>query len=108
MLVFAYEVADRESDTDGVGVEADSLSGGTIEDTSDNPAELDHDGLSADSNHKVDGVKPALASTGGTAVDGTMLTLTYDEPLDGSSTPAMRATSRCRGAITRGQSPVFR
>ena len=29
-LVFEYEVADGESDTDGVGVEADSLSGGTI------------------------------------------------------------------------------
>ena len=87
-LVFAYEVADGESDSAGVGVEADSLSGGTIEDTSDNPAELDHDGLAADSNHKVDAVKPALASTGGAVMDGTTLTLTYDEPLDGSSTPA--------------------
>ena len=86
-LVFAYEVADGDSDTDGVGVEADSLSGGTIEDTSDNPAALDHDGLAADSGHKVDGVKPALASTGGAVVNGTTLTLTYDEPLDRSSTP---------------------
>ena len=86
-LVFAYEVADGESDTDGVGVEADSLSGGTIEDTSDNPAELDHDGLSADSNHKVDGVKPGLTASGGAVVNGTTLTLTYSEPLSGSSTP---------------------
>ena len=86
-LVFAYEVADGDSDTDGVGVEADSLSGGTIEDTSDNPAELDHDGLAADPNHKVDGVKPRLEATGGAVVDGTTLTLTYDEPLDRSSTP---------------------
>ena len=31
-LVFAYEVAGGESDTDGVGVEANSLSGGTISD----------------------------------------------------------------------------
>ena len=87
-LVFAYEVAEAESDTDGVGVEADSLSGGTIEDTSDNPAELDHDGLVADSGHKVDGVRPALASTGGAVVNGTVLTLTFDEALDGGSTPA--------------------
>ena len=88
-LVFAYEVADRDSDTDGVGVEADSLSlnGGTIRDTSDNNAELDHDGLAANADHKVDGVKPALASTGGAVVNGTTLTLTYDEPLDGSSKP---------------------
>ena len=86
-LVFAYEVADGESDTDGVGVEADSLSGGTIRDEARNNAELDHDGLAADSGHKVDAVKPELAASGGAVVDGTTLTLTYDEPLDRSSTP---------------------
>ena len=86
-LVFAYEVADGESDTDGVGIEADSLTGGTIRDGSNNDAVLDHDGLAADSGHKVDGVKPEVAATGGAVVDGTRLTLTYDEALDGSSTP---------------------
>ncbi len=86
-LVFAYEVADGDSDTGGVGVEGDSLSGGTIRDAAPNNAELDHDGLSADSSHKVDGVKPRLASTGGAVVNATSLTLTYDEPLDRSSTP---------------------
>ena len=86
-LVFEYEVADRESDTDGVGVEADSLSGGTIRDEARNNAELDHDGVAADSGHKVDGVKPELAASGGAVVDGTTLTLTYSEPLGGSSTP---------------------
>ena len=87
-LVFAYEVADGESDTDGVGVEADSLSGGTIRDEARNNAELDHDGLAADSGHKVDAVKPQLAATGGVVVDGATLTLTYGELLDGSSTLA--------------------
>ena len=86
-LVFTYQVSDGESDTDGVGVEADSLSGGTIRDGSDNDAVLDHDGLAADGGHKVDAVKPALAASGGAVVDGTRLTLTWDEPLDGSSTP---------------------
>ena len=86
-LVFEYEVADGESDTDGVGVEADSLSGGTIRDEARNNAELDHDGVAADSGHKVDGVKPELAASGGAVVDGTTLTLTYSEPLGGSSTP---------------------
>ena len=37
--------------------------------------------------HKVDAVKPELAASGGAVVDGTTLTLTYDEPLDRSSTP---------------------
>ena len=86
-LVFAYEVADGESDTDGVGVEEDSLSGGTIRDEARNSAKLDHEGLAADSGHKVDGVKPELAASGGAVANGTTLTLTYDEPLDRSSTP---------------------
>ena len=86
-LVFTYQVAGGESDTDGVGVEADSLSGGTIADEAGNDAELDHDGLAADLGHKVDGVKPALAASGGAVVDGTTLRLTYDEPLDGSPRP---------------------
>ena len=86
-LVFEYEVAEGESDIDGVGVEADSLSGGTIRDGSDNDAVLDHDGLGADAGHKVDGVRPELAASGGAVVDGTRLTLTWDEPLDGSSRP---------------------
>ena len=88
VLVFGYEVAEGESDTDGVGVEEDSLSGGTIRDEARNNAELDHDGLAADSGHKVDGVKPRLTATGGAVVNGTTLTLTFDEPLDGNSTPA--------------------
>ena len=64
-LVFVYKVADGESDTDGMGIEADSLSGGTIRDEARNNAELDHDGLAADSGHKVDGVRPVLLSGGG-------------------------------------------
>ena len=86
-LVFAYKVADGESDTDGMGIEADSLSGGSIRDEARNNAELDHDGLAADSGHKVDGVRPRLAASGGAVVDGTRLTLTYDEALDGGSRP---------------------
>ena len=38
-LVFAYTVADGESDTDGMGIEADSLSGGTIRDEARNNAD---------------------------------------------------------------------
>ena len=86
-LVFAYEVADGESDTDGVGVEADSLSGGTIRDEARNNAELDHDGVAADAGHQVDGVRPRLAASGEAVVNGTTLTLTYDEALDIGSAP---------------------
>ena len=87
-LVFEYEVADGESDTDGVGVEADSLSGGTIRDGAGHNAALEQEAVTPQAGHKVDGVKPELAASGGAVVDGTTLTLTYDEALDGSSTPA--------------------
>ena len=84
-LVFAYEVADGESDTDGVGIEDDSLSGGTIRDEVRNNAELDHEAVAAQAGHKVDGVRPSLLSA---AVDGSSLALTYGEALDGGSRPA--------------------
>ena len=86
-LVFGYTVVAGESDTDGVGVEADSLSGGTIRDGAGHNAVRDHEAVAPQAGHKVDAVKPELAATGGAAVNGTTLTLTYDEPLDGSSTP---------------------
>ena len=86
-LVFVYEVDERDEDTDGVSIEADSLSGGTIRDGSNNNAVLNHDGLAANSGHKVDAVKPQLAATGGAVVNGRTLTLTYDEALDGGSRP---------------------
>ena len=86
-LVFEYEVAEGESDTDGVGVEADGLSGGTIQDEARNNAELDHDGVAADAGHQVDGVRPRLAVSGGAVVNGTTLRLTYDEALDIGSAP---------------------
>ena len=88
-LLFSYTVADGEIDADGVSIEADSLSrnGGTIQDEADNDAVMDHEALAADSSHKVDGVKPELAVTDGAVVDGATLTLTYNETLDGSSTP---------------------
>ena len=87
--VFVYVVADGESDTDGVSVEAGrlTLNGGTIRDGSNNNAVLDHDGLAPNSGHKVDGAGPDLAETGGAVVNGTTLTLTYDEALDGGSRP---------------------
>ena len=86
-LVFAYEVADGDEDTDGVSIEAGriALNGGTIKDEADNPAELAHEALSAQAGHKVDGVRPAFVSA---AVDGSSLALTYGEVLDNDPKPA--------------------
>ena len=86
-LVFGYEVADGREDTDGVSIEAGriTLNGGTIKDEADNPAELAHEAVAAQAGHKVDGVRPVFVSA---AVDGSSLTLTYGETLDGGSRPA--------------------
>ena len=85
-LVFVYEVAEGDEDSDGVSIEAGriALNGGMIEDEADNDAVLDHDRLAPNSGHKVDGVRPELSSA---AVDGSSLTLTYGEALDGGSRP---------------------
>ncbi len=99
-LRFAYAVADGESDAVGVSIEANRLTG-TIRDGANNNAVLTHDGLAADERHKVDGVKPALLA-GGATVNGATLTLTYDEALDGSSTPvALAFTVNVEGAEPR-------
>ena len=83
-LVFVYEVADGDSDDDGVSVEAGRLAGGVVEDAGGNrpPA---HGAWGPFAGHEVDGVKPKLSAL---KVADAKLTLTYDEALDGSSTPA--------------------
>ena len=48
-------------------------------------AELAHEAVAAQAGHQVDGVRPAFVSAG---VDGSSLTLTYGEALDGGSRPA--------------------
>ena len=85
-LVFSYEVALGDEDTDGVSIAAGRIdrNGGTIKDEADNDAVLDHEAVAPQAGHKVDGVRPAFLSA---AVDGSSLTLTYGEALDGGSRP---------------------
>ena len=103
VLVFTHTVADEESDTDGVRIEENqlSLNSGTIKDAAENDAVLDHQAVAADTRHRVDGVKPKLATAGGAAVNLATITLTYDEPLDGNSTPPAGAFTVAGGTQTR-------
>ena len=89
VLTFSYTVSGGDEDTDGLSLEADSLSlgEGEIEDVAENAAELGHSGLPDQSGQRVDGVRPSLLTGDAAAVSGAELTLTYDEPLDGSSAP---------------------
>ena len=86
-LVFSYEVALGDEDTDGVSIAAGRIdrNGGTIKDEADNDAVLDHEAVAPQAGHKVDGVRPEFLSA---AVDGSSLTLTYGEALDPGSRPA--------------------
>ena len=85
-LVFHYTVAAGDEDTDGIAVGADALAlnGGAIDDASSNAATLTHAAVAASTDHKVDGVRPTVESA---VVDGTTLTLTFDESLDTAAAP---------------------
>ena len=98
---FEYQVVSGDTAPNGISVDANRLSGGTIRDGARNDAVLTHAPVAADSQHKVDGVKPALATSGGAVVDGTMLTLVYGETLDSSSVPGTDAFSVTGGSQAR-------
>ena len=87
-LVFTgYTVAANEEDTNGLSIAANklTLNSGTIKATAgDNPdAVLDHAAVAASANHKVDGIRPTLVTTGSnaptTSTDGTEVILTFSE-----------------------------
>ena len=89
-LVFSgYTVAANDEDTDGLSIEANKLdaNGGTIQQTADTSvaAVLTHPAVSDSANHKVDGVKPTLVTTGDdapkTTVDGSTIILNFSESL---------------------------
>ena len=85
-MVCEYEVAVGDSAPDGVAIAANKLTGGTITATgSTTAADLDHSAVAIDADHKVDGIRPTLVTTGNdaptTSTDGTKVILTFSETL---------------------------
>ena len=88
-LVFTYSVIEGDEDTNGVGIEANSLSldGGMIRGESGDAALLGHERLEDDPLHQADGIRPELAAGKEASVKKDTLLLTFAEALDGSLTP---------------------
>ena len=92
-LVFSgYTVAANDEDTDGISIAANKLdaNSGTIKATADATlgAVLTHAAVADSASHKVDGVKPTVASAEATEDS---LTIKFSEALDENSTPATSA-----------------
>ena len=85
-LEFAYTVAQGDASSAGVAVLANTLelNGGTIRSASaaGETATLAHAGLAHDPNHRVETTPPTLSMA---SVDGSTLTLTFDETLAAAS-----------------------
>ena len=73
-VVFGYTVAVGDNDTDGIAIGSNklTLNGGSIRDAADNTVNLSHSALSAQSGHKVDGIRPRITRFRGfiTSTDG--------------------------------------
>ena len=88
-LACTYTIVADDEATDGIAIGANKL---TLNDASISKASGDpggvilaHGAKSADTNHKVDGVRPTPTRA---SADGTALTLVWSEPLNSGSTPA--------------------
>ena len=85
-MVCSYRVALGDSAPNGISIEANKLTGGTITATgSTTAADLDHSAVAIDADHKVDGIRPTLVTTGSgaptTSTDGTTVILTFSEDI---------------------------
>ena len=72
-VIFSYTVAQEDSDSNGIAIGANelTLNSGSIKDAADNDANLSHNALTDQDDHKVDGIRPRIsrvflaASSGG-------------------------------------------
>ena len=84
-MVCSYEVAAGESAPNGVAIGANKLAGGTIRATGSTTiaAVLTHSAVAINANHKVDGIRPTLVTSGAnaptTSADGTKVILTFSK-----------------------------
>ena len=92
VLVFAYTVQPADVDADGISWAADALApgaGGIAAQTAGRTAAVaSHPARGPLPGHRVDGSRSAPPALASAEVDGTVLTLRYEEALDAGSVPA--------------------
>ena len=86
-MVCSYKVVESDSAPNGVAIAANKLTGGTITATGSTTisADLTHGAVAIDDDHKVDGIRPTLVTTGAdaptTSTDGAKVILTFSETI---------------------------
>ena len=85
-MACSYTVLADDTAPNGIAIEANKLTGGTITATgSTTAAVLTHSAVPIDAGHKVDAIRPTLVTTGSdaptTSADGTKVILTFSEDI---------------------------
>ena len=99
LVRFLAQVLEGHNDSNGISIDANKLTldGGSIKDQYDNNADLTHDAVASDSEHKVDGVSPTISSIEFTSTptndatyaigDTIVVTVTFSENITVTGTP---------------------
>ena len=99
LVSFLTQVVEGDNDSKGISIGANklTLNGGSIKDQYDNNADLTHDAVASDSEHKVDGVSPTISSIEFTSTpkndatyaigDTIVVTVTFSEDITVIGTP---------------------
>ena len=107
-MVCEYEVVANDSAPNGVAIEANKLTGGTIYTTGSTTitADLDHTAVAIDAGHKVDGIRPTLLTTGSdapkTSTDGMQVILTFSEDIGAVSLSDIDVTANSTSGYEQG------
>ena len=120
-LICAYTVQNGDEDTDGIEIEANQLeapTGATVKDSANNDADLDHNALTAQSGHKVDGKKPAVSSVAFDGTPGSMgifatgetikVNVTFGETVQVSGKPTADLRFRTSGSSGTTKKAVYK
>ena len=107
-MVCSYTVVAGDTAPNGVEIAANTLTGGTIYATGSTTitADVDHVAVMIDADHKVDGIRPMLVTTGTdapkTSTDGTQVILTFSEDISAVSLSDIDVTANATSGYEQG------